>query len=107
LTCTQALEQEKSARKILEAENLALRNALSQAQQGMQDVPITQTADHIHAVSMGLISPWEGMAQSESQVKSLENEVKGASLCPLPNSCLLVALMYARFLFLASAYTSY
>jgi hypothetical protein len=56
---------------------------------------------------MGLISPWEGMAQSESQVKSLENEVKGASLCPLPNSCLLVALMYARFLFLASAYTSY
>lgn len=54
----EAMQQEMAAREILETEVKALQDALKQAQLG-QEVPINQTPYHIHAVSMGLISPWE------------------------------------------------
>ena len=71
------MDQEVSARKMLETENEALKIALSQAQAG-SNVPVTQTSEHIHAVSLGLLSPWEGMVQAQAQVQGLEYELKGA-----------------------------
>jgi hypothetical protein len=81
----------------MEAEISALRDALKTAQVG--DVPVMQTCEHIHAVSMGLMSPWEvatifvpcyclvsaranrvhlwqGMLEADMKVKDLENQMK-------------------------------
>ena len=54
----EVMQQEAAAKEVLEAEVKALRDALKQAQLG-QNVAINQTPHHIHAVNMGLISPWE------------------------------------------------
>ena len=54
------MEQEASTRTMLEAEIEALKNALRLAQQ--DKAPLTETCEHIHAVSRGLISPWEVVA---------------------------------------------
>jgi hypothetical protein len=53
----QVMEQETSSRQTLEAEIGALKDALRLAQQGQP--PIMETCEHIHAVSIGLMSPWE------------------------------------------------
>ena len=51
------MEQEAASRQTLEAEIGTLKDALRLAQQGQ--APIMETCEHIHAVSIGLMSPWE------------------------------------------------